>query len=302
VRPVRQRALASLLAAVLLILPGCAKKAATNPGADPSEQGAVAVLTAYLEARREGEIGKAYSYLTDAAKQAISETEMKRYYEGITQFTWGSLAAPKTVDEGWVRVIAYDISAVRDGQAVHEPEFPYYLNRENGRWALALINPLIGRLGQLHQQGASAQQIYDLTQLILKINPYSYRAYVELYFLLLEAGELQAAAVAIDQMYEMATPSDLPEVNGLRGEFLTEIAGEPMEGKQYLTLALQMADSYPQRYGPNWKAYTLLQLARSHKDLNEHDAAKQAAMQAYGLDPNNRLVKEFLAEYGLVMP
>lgn len=268
-----------------------------------SEEGPVQALTAYLEARKAGDYGTAYKYLSQSARDSYDESEMKTYYESIIQFGWGRLGEPKAVQEDWVRIIVYDITAtMSDNSTVVEPEYPYYLQQSDGKWGVALVNPLVGRIGTLHRENGTAQELYDLTLLILKVNPWSYRAHLEQYFLFMGAGDAEAAAAAIDKLYLLATPADLPEVNALRGEFMVELGNQPAEGRDALKLALDMGATYPERYTNIWRAYTMLELARAYRSLTEHEAAKKTARDAYQLDPNNRLIKEFLAQYGVLMP
>lgn len=298
---VGRRILGLFLLVALLTAVGCSQP--TLAPVPSPEETAVDVLTAYLEARRSGAMAEAYAQLSDQARAALTQQEMAEYYQGVRSFTWGSLGEPKWMDPDWMRIIVFDIEAMMaDGRLIREPEHAYYLNRSGDRWGVALANPLIGRVGQLYGQNATAQEIYDVIGQMLTINPWSYRAHVEMLFLFMNTGDAAAAAGAIQNLHQVALPADLPELHALHGEYEWELIGNPEEARRSFGLALEMAAVYPERYGDAWRSQYLTLLGQVHRALEEDAAAQEAALEAHRLDSTNESAKALLTFYGIAAP
>ena len=287
---VSKRVSAWVLLLAVLLLPGCVVPVQTESPAETAVGGAVAILEAYLGARRENQIGQAYEFLSAEAQAAFALDEMVDHYQGITNFEWSRLGEPKLMREEWVRVVAYDVTAnLADGSPSHELQHAYYLHFAAGKWGVALTNPLARRVRSLSTaENTDAQEIYAVTRLMLQVNPWNYSAFVHQYQLFLGVGDPAAAADALEQMATVALPPDMPDVHRYRAELLIELNGSFPEARESLALALELSQQYPQRYSPSWQARTLLVSARAARAMEDHDAAKEAALRAAELDPQSR--------------
>lgn len=289
---VKQRWLVLVLLAALA-LAGCTARgsSATTDGARAE---AMAALKGYLEGRRDNDLSRAYRFLSDASKGLYTEQEFQSYYGQFPVFKWTRVGPVSLVAEDWARIVVYDIaSANKQGEPQHLADFAYYVHRQDGRWGVAVINPVLGKLNT----AADAQSMLTLSQPLLQANPYSSQIHKELYYAHLAAGDAEQAEAQLRKLYEVSSPSDLATLQVLWSQFFL-VTERPDQSIKAAKTAIELAQAYPETYTGPWTSVVLTTQAKAQVMTGEIDAARLALVQAMALDGANLEARALLMELG----
>lgn len=280
----------SLLLAAVLILTGCGRSGAGGGGRDGQQ--ALAALMGYLDGRRANTLPAAYDHLSAESRQLFTREEFVQYYGEFPTLQWKRVGDVNLIAPDWARIVVYDIETA---QGVL-PDFAYHVHKVDGRWGVAVINPVLGRLGDLapEKQGAFRRKL-------LAADPYHFGLHRELLAIYLQEGEFEQAGAMLDRLYRLSTPSALAAIQVDRAKFFLAV-DQPARALPFIEKALALSEAYPERYDPPWRSGVLVDKARALAFSGQMPEAAVTLEEAVQINPDNQEAQVMLHNIKQFLP
>jgi outer membrane murein-binding lipoprotein Lpp len=273
-----------VLVAVMLtaaMLSGCSAEPNTPDAA-------VAATRAFLQARVSRDAGAVYSLLSDRTRKDLPRADAARRVSHETvAFTGVGVPVPVAAGERvLLQVPVTDVTVSTAQRELRWPEVRLTLEYDGRRWGVAWVEPLAANALQAYQNGRFGEAL-DLAGAITAADPSHYRGAMESHFAYRGLKRLREAELAILRARELATPSQVPDVEESFARFKISL-GRPDDAIPLARRALEAAAPYsPHLYSQRWMADTWVVLGRALLASGDRAGAEDAAAQAEALDPQN---------------
>lgn len=262
--------------------------------ADPSQRGALEVLSAYAEARKGLDFGGAYALLTPTAQAAFTVGEFGRLYTGQTSYTYTGVEVDAPRDG---TAVGHVLGLTTRGSTTYRYErFPYTLRYEGGRWGVAQARAL-GHRALLAFDAGRWDENLEIVDHWLAIDPNAWEAYLERFYVFKDTGQNERAREAWAKGLELAPPEERPALYDIlsmlysisrQGDLLAEAA------QRALDAADELGPAHAERYDRVWRAGVVIDLAYAERYRGHEQAALKRYEEARRLDPQNTDAERFL--------
>lgn len=275
----KARSVAVLVVVVITwMLSGCT----ANPS---TPDAATTAALRFLQSRQARDAGAMHGLLTARAEQAMTEADIARHIRD-EQFRFGSLGAPTSPAEGWIRIPVSDYVIKTPGNEVHWPEVLLTLRYDGRRWGVAWVEPLAEAARRAYENNRDGD-VLESARAITEIDPYHYRGPLEMHFAYRGLKRYREAEVAILRAMELANPPQQADVEDAYARFKLWLK-HPEDAAPHARAALEKAAPYvPSLYSLRWRADTLVVLGRALLLTGDRAGAARAAEQAAQADPDN---------------
>lgn len=287
----------SVLLIGAILLTGCSRGASGAAGASTAaeKEAIVGAVVGYMQARKAIDLKGAYKHLSGPARKLYTEEEFVQYYSRFPAMEWKRVGPVTRVSPDWARVVVYDITVTfADGRREPLPDFPYYVQRADGKWGVALINPMLDKLETLSGDRYKQQELFEA---MMKVNPYSTNLHSHMYYYAVELGDAERAAESLGTLYMISGPSDLANLQALWAHFYLN-TGQSEQALKSAERAMKLSEAYPERYGAPWAAGVLTTKAHAHMALRQTAQARSALNDALLLEPDNLQARLLLQQVG----
>ncbi len=252
--------------------------------ADPNTAGARYALDRYLAARSARDYAKVYEVLSIRTQKAYTLEELQQFFKEYERYSAGHVGAPQDVKDGWARFPIHDVTWVMRGHPPAAGELWFTTVHHDGqRWGVALADPLVGRANAASVSG-SADALHQVADLMLSVDPFSFRAYVQKGYAFLIAGDARASLNALGNAAVVVPPPVAHEVFLALGDVL-QAANQPRQAADHYRKALDVMTDHEGLHDSSTLAAVNRTLARVSLQAGDKAAAGRAAVTAQILSP-----------------
>lgn len=258
------------------------------------QEGALAALAAYAEARRDLNLERAYSLLTQGAQELFTREEFIRTYGEQSGYLYSGVEVEAPIGQearGYVLQLA-----VQAGKTFIYERFPYTLRFENGRWGVAQGSPLGQRTLKAFDSGRW-DEVLTIASEWIRLDPFAWEAYLERYYVYKDKGRSEEALANWTRALELAPVEEHPHLYDVRAMIharLQESEALSTVARKALALAEGLGPDHAERYDDRWRAGVLIDLAFASRYGGDEETAFRHLQEARSLDPQNIDLQRFL--------
>lgn len=272
---------------VALVAAGCARKGARpalpplDSGAitDPGLQGARYALDRYLAARQALDYERVYEVLTPRTRQAYTLDEMRQFFKDYQGYSVGQVGRAEELQDRWVRFPVMNVQWVIRGRPAVSGDLWYItLHFEGDRWGVALADPLVERAGAAAAAG-NPEALHQVADLMLSVDPYSFRAHVQKGYAHLYTGNASASLAELRRASAVVPPPAAGEVLQALGD-LFRIADQPRQAADFYRQAIESMNKYEGLYDNGLTASLHRAMAIASLEAGDVEAARRSAVAA----------------------